>query len=213
MESWKRFHQALKQRNAALAQRYSKEYIQSWDKEFIQAGEQLAHFRKIYIDDLIVQAQAWIDLFLGKLPCSLSYFTGWETDQPLSSVLYRNLDKDIKYGYSTVGPHRFDLLIQSNSLHVSEVFSRGEQKRLICALYLAQGQLFKQQTGQACIYLLDDILSELDNYYQTKVLEVLAALNAQVFVTSLDEQSIKPLFSIPSHKRFHIIDGRILYSP
>ena len=210
MNHWHRFSQALKQRNAALFSKHSLEQIQSWNKEFVHMGEQLSALRSRYVDALIVYAQPWIERLVGKIAISLDYYSGWDTTQRLAIALNHSLGKDRKYGYTYVGPHRFDLLVQSNGFHVREVLSRGEKKRLICALYLAQGQLFKQLTGKSCIYLLDDILSELDHYYQHKVLDALQELDAQLFMTSLDKQSILSLCEVAGHKQFYIEEGKVV---
>jgi DNA replication and repair protein RecF len=209
IELWHRFHQALKQRNAALAQRQPAAYISSWDVELASTGEQLSQLRSDYIDQLMHVAKNWIIQLLGVLPVTLSYYAGWDIHQPFLSLLKDNLDKDLKYGYTSAGPHRFDLLLRSNGLPAEAVFSRGEQKRLICALYLAQGQIFKQRTKKGCLYLLDDILSELDALYQSKVLDALMMLDSQVVVTSLDINQVQPLFGATDCKRFHLVDGAV----
>ena len=45
---------------------------------------------------------------------------------------------------------------------VEDLLSRGQLKLLMCALRLAQGEYFTRQSGQQCLYLLDDFASELD---------------------------------------------------
>jgi DNA replication and repair protein RecF len=206
---WRRFHHVLKQRNIALAHKQSAQYIYAWDIELVTLGEALSQFRQGYVSQLIQEAQPWMTLLLDTVKVELQYEAGWPTQQSLASFLKTNIEKDIKYGYTTAGPHRFDIVVRSRALSAALILSRGEQKRLICALYLAQGKLFKQLTQKSCVYLLDDILSELDATYQSKVLDALMTLDAQLFITSLDSYRVQSLLSCSGCELFHIVEGKL----
>ncbi len=78
-------------------------------------------------------------------------------------MLATSLFRDLHLGYTQYGPHRADLLLRlENSVPAHDVLSQGQQKLLVYALHLAQGQLLKQQTQKQCLYLLDDLPAELD---------------------------------------------------
>ena len=209
LEKWQRFHHVLKQRNAALYQKQSPSSIYSWDIEFSSLGEELSQYRVEYVEKLIAYVEEWITLLVGKPSIQFHYYAGWNSTESLMASLKNNFDKDVRYGYTTQGPHRFDLRIQFRDLPVTGVFSRGEQKRLICALYLAQGKIFEEATQQGCLYLFDDILSELDEFYQSKVLDALLALDAQIFVTSLSASLVRPLLSANEANQFSVTDGAV----
>lgn len=49
--------------------------------------------------------------------------------------------------------------------------SQGQQRSAVLSLKLAEGALSEDYTGDTCVYLLDDILSELDRSRQEFILE------------------------------------------
>ena len=65
-------------------------------------------------------------------------------------------------GYTSSGAHKADLSIGIGKIKARDKLSRGQTKLLVYALKLAQGALFKKLTGKKCIYILDDLPSELD---------------------------------------------------
>jgi DNA replication and repair protein RecF len=111
--------------------------------------------------------------------------------------------------YTQFGPHRADLLIKLNGNPVHEVLSRGEQKLLTCALQLAQGILLKKITEKSCIYLFDDLFSELDPIKQNMLMKLLNNLEAQVFITTIDKTLIKELETSVLGKIFQVEKGEI----
>ncbi len=206
---WSRFHASLKQRNAALLQKQSEYQIQIWNNEIVKIGEMLSVLRADYIKQLTTMAHPLMKTLIDSRVICFHYDQGWPHHQSLFEALNYSLEKDRQYGYTRVGPHRFDLTMTIKNLFVNTVLSRGEQKRLICALYIAQGQIFKALTKKNCVYLFDDILSELDAHYQKKVLFLLSQLDAQIFVTVLDLALLNHLPTLCQETRFQVKNGII----
>jgi len=207
VDSWSRYNQLLKQRNAALIQKQPITQIALWHAEMARVGEYLFQVRDHYIQQLTQVAQYFIHRLVGAITIEFKHYRGWETQYSLLESLNHFVKKDFQYGYTSCGPHRCDLIIRVNGLEIEDTLSRGEQKRLILSLYLAQGQLLKQSTGKTCIYLIDDVLSELDAYYQLKVLEVLKELESQVFITVLDKKVVEQVHAISQSHIFHMSEG------
>jgi len=61
-----------------------------------------------------------------------------------------------------VGPHREDLAVAAGERPLPTFASRGEQRSAVLALKLAEGAWLRARTGEAPVFLLDDVLSELD---------------------------------------------------
>ena len=59
---------------------------------------------------------------------------------------------------------------------------------------LSQGQLLKEQTGKNCVYLIDDLSSELDSNSQQLLLSLIQKLDSQVFITNINKQLELPNF-------------------
>ena len=53
---------------------------------------------------------------------------------------------------------------------------------------LAQGLLLKHETGRSCIYLIDDLNSELDSNSQKILLDNLKQCSCQVFITNISRE-------------------------
>ena len=66
--------------------------------------------------------------------------------------------------------------------------SQGQVRTAALSLKLAQLQIFREESGEAPILLLDDVMSELDMNRRTRLLEEIGSL--QTFVTCTDESDL-----------------------
>ncbi|MDS8744589.1 DNA replication and repair protein RecF, partial [Streptococcus pneumoniae] len=90
-------------------------------------------------------------------------------EQKLQEVKKRELDR----GITLVGPHRDDLQFIVNGYDVQTYGSQGQQRTTALSLKLAEIELIKQEVGEAPVLLLDDVLSELDDYRQSHLLNTI----------------------------------------
>ncbi len=123
-------------------------------------------------------------------------------------------ESEVAAGYSVAGPHRDDISIRisgSESIdnysagggsgedddtihengfceaipHSAKYFgSRGQQRSAVLSLKLAEGEMLKKLTGEYPVFLLDDVLSELDSERRSFILSKLSG--RQVIVTCCD---------------------------
>jgi len=202
-----RYQRLLKQRNAALKQSLSKE-LMAWDHELALIGEQLAHYRQRYLDSLLpTLAEIQQKLLPGALPITTHYEAGWDTTVSLSQALATALRHDQRMGYTSKGPHRADLLMTLEGFPVGQVLSRGQQKLWIAALYLAQAEHLAMVHGKRCLYLLDDLTSELDRDNQQRLLRLLMAQGHQVFLTGVSAQGWQDIIPRDLCTMFHVEQG------
>ena len=206
---WQRVQRALKQRNAILKQDNNTKQIHIWDKELESAAVILHELRNKYITNLIPLTTELLKKLLNEKNLTLKYYPGWDTSKPLSTVLTEHLDRDLKFKYTTVGPQKADLHMQVNFLPAQDILSRGQQKLLIFALRLAQGLLLFQQTGKNCIYLIDDLASELDTQHRQYLLNILKNINAQAFITGINRADLEDLLHEQNTLLFHVKHGEI----
>ncbi len=108
--------------------------------------------------------------------------------------------------YTQYGPHRADLAITYQKMPVFHLLSRGQQKLLLFALKLAQGLVLRHVRDRCCIYLIDDLAAELDANKRALVADVLAELEAQVFVTGIEQQALTALSNRSESQCFHMND-------
>lgn len=203
--AWQRYQRALKQRNSLLKQQEVKpEFLLVWNKELVETGEQIDRFRTDYLNNFLKVFQEILPLLLPQ-EIKVSYQRGWAADFGLADALKRSFGSDLKMGYTGVGCHRADLQFLVDRVPAHEVLSRGQQKLLVIALSLAQGQLLLEQTQKSSIYLIDDFPSELDPANRMRVFELLQKLNSQVFITGIEESAFAAfLEKEPESGVFHV---------
>lgn len=206
---WQRFQRVLKQRNSALQQGVVAAQVMAWNKELIPYAEELAELRANYLQQLIPVVTKILTELIQLNDLTITYEQGWDKQSNLEEILAASFKRDSMQGYTQYGPQRADVIIKSNNMPVEDVLSRGEQKLLVCALKLAQGILLHQLTGKRCIYLLDDLAAELDSKHRQRIVEVLADLKAQVFITAVDAHTIGELLHQWPTKVFHVEHGAI----
>ena len=79
-------------------------------------------------------------------------------------------DRDIRYGTTSVGPHRDDIAFRINEIDIRKFGSQGQQRTAALALKMSEIRLIEQISGDKPILLLDDVLSELDSHRQNYLL-------------------------------------------
>ena len=207
---WREFQKILMQRNAALKARAPKEEMLAWNQALANAGNPLDASRRLYIDNFSPHFQKIVDFLLPGQHIHYDYLPGWDQELSLEACLRNQLTKEYQLGYTLHGPHRADLMLSVNDLPAQDVLSQGQQKLLSYALKLAQGFHLQLAAAKTPVYLIDDLPSELDSHKRLSVMKILADINAQVFITGIEEADIQTMLSLaPSAQMFHVKHGVI----
>jgi DNA replication and repair protein RecF len=116
-------------------------------------------------------------------------------------------DKEIERGSTLAGPHRDDLIFYVNDHDVQTYGSQGQQRTTALSLKLAEIDLIHNEIGEYPILLLDDVLSELDDFRQSHLLNTIQG-KVQTFVTTtsvegIDHQTLKEAAT------FHVQAGEL----
>jgi DNA replication and repair protein RecF len=98
-------------------------------------------------------------------------------------------DREIERGMTLAGPHRDDLLFFVNGKDVQTFGSQGQQRTTALSLKLAEIELIHSEIGEYPILLLDDVLSELDDFRQSHLLNTIQG-KVQTFVTTTSVEGI-----------------------
>ncbi|WP_458353734.1 DNA replication/repair protein RecF [Peribacillus frigoritolerans] len=103
--------------------------------------------------------------------------------------------REIERGVTLVGPHRDDLVFFVNDRDVQTYGSQGQQRTTALSLKLAEIELIHEEIGEYPILLLDDVLSELDDFRQSHLLNTIQG-KVQTFVTTpsvdgIDHQTLR----------------------
>ncbi|MCC3359340.1 DNA replication/repair protein RecF [Bacillus sp. REN16] len=97
--------------------------------------------------------------------------------------------REIERGVTLAGPHRDDLAFFVNGKDVQTFGSQGQQRTTALSLKLAEIELIQSEIGEYPILLLDDVLSELDDYRQSHLLNTIQG-KVQTFVTTTSVEGI-----------------------
>ncbi len=203
LDLWKQYHRVLRQRNSALRRKRSKQEIQAWDQPLVEKAELLHSIRDNYIKRLSPVLADYGNQLIGENP-KFDYQPGWNKDvsADYAHQLTESFDQDYDRGFTRFGPHRADIKIKISNKAVQTVFSRGQQKLLICAMTLAQLKLQPTES----ILLVDDLPAELDPQRRAILMNALKDSGAQVFVTATEPDLID-LSRWTEGKMFHVKHG------
>ena len=121
------------------------------------------------------------------------------------SSLKKSRSRDIFKKNTGVGPHRDDMIFLINGMEAS-FGSQGQHRSLVLSIKLAEIELMESITQESPILLLDDVMSELDNTRQLKLLETISH-NIQTFITTT---SLEHLQNLPDNLSiFTVNDGQV----
>ena len=84
------------------------------------------------------------------------------TEKEYLSLLTSNTEREIAVGSTLWGAHKDDIRIDLNGRSARDFSSQGQQRSLALAMKLAEGELCRRDIGEYPVFLLDDVLSELD---------------------------------------------------
>ncbi|MBM7541367.1 DNA replication/repair protein RecF [Amphibacillus cookii] len=119
----------------------------------------------------------------------------------------QNREKEIDRGSTLYGPHRDDLSFYINDRNVQTFGSQGQQRTTALSLKLAEIELIKSEVGEYPVLLLDDVLSELDQYRQSHLLHTIKG-KVQTFVSTTSISDIQHE-TINQAELFYVENGSI----
>jgi len=92
-------------------------------------------------------------------------------------------------GSTSFGIHREDITLTLKGREMKVFASQGQIRTAALSMKLAQLEVFRGETGEAPILLLDDVMSELDMTRRTRLLEEISGV--QTFITCTDESDLE----------------------
>src|SRR5699024_5197711 len=92
-------------------------------------------------------------------------------------------EKETERGTTLIGPHRDDLILYVNDRNVQIYGSQGQQRTTALSVKLAEIELIYNEIGEYPVLLRDDVLSELDDFRQSHLLNTIQGI-VQTFVST-----------------------------
>ncbi len=190
IQVWKTFKTALSQRNAALRQGQAERMCRLWDDRLVTSANQIDELRRQYLDKLNKHINHLSQQLFPQNRISLDYKPGWLGEASYEDCLTTQFAKDREKGFTQAGPHRADIRIRLDDKSAQTAISRGQQKKLVALLKLAQLELFANSSEKTCVLLYDDLPAELDADNRHKLMSILSTMNVQVFVSAIELSQI-----------------------
>ncbi len=210
------FVRALRARNAAL-RTAPPDVEASFREPLVRAAARLLVRRRSLLEELaprLALAFAQIsgpdapEALLAYRPAAGMHLLGSEGElaTSLAEILEARLSRDREKGYTSAGPHMDDLTLALGGRGARSYGSQGQQRALVLALKIAEIENLRAALGRPPLLLLDDVSSELDPAKNRYLLAYLAALSAQVFLTSTDRRLLEPAAG-PESRFFRVEKG------
>ena len=154
-------------------------------------------------------AQYYKELSGNREAVTMRYQSDLNSSTP-KEIFQRSQQQDLRFGYTTAGPHRDDMLFFIEGFPIKKVGSQGQQKSFLIALKLAQFQIIKQISGKLPILLLDDLFDKLDMTRVEYLLSLVAGETfGQIFITDSNKVRINQILARvdSTAKSFEVHDG------
>ena len=174
-----------------------KETLPVWDAQLSKEAAKIIRARNGFLAELSPIAQEK-HAFLtdGKEVLTMKTESGYSGDEEeISTFLFAdlkaNFEKDLRLGYTSIGPHRDDIKFMLNGTDVRLYGSQGQQRTVALSLKLAETETFYNRFGEYPILILDDVLSELDKKRQRKLIASVEKLQSVFTATNFDRTVFK----------------------
>ncbi|MBR2896371.1 MAG: DNA replication/repair protein RecF [Oscillospiraceae bacterium] len=204
-----RYERVIEQKNRVLRDRFEdpslKALLPDYNEQLCRCGAELIRARAEYLAAFNAAAEDFHAAFSGgRERLKLCYHTVSTVSEPTASVqeLYDRLREHLTAHWQNEldscqclsGPHRDDLEALVNDRPIKLYGSQGQLRTAAISLKLAEREVFRQQTGELPVLLLDDVLSELDLTRQDFVLNRLT--EGQVLITCCEPDRLTDVGSI-----------------
>ena len=208
-----RYNKILDQRNTLLKNRdvdLVLDTLPVWDEQLCKYAAVIVKKRAEFVEKLAPYAKEY-HAFLTDGGEELvikpdRVYEGEESEisKKLLTRLENNYEKDLRLGFTTVGPHRDDLEVTIGGVDAKAYASQGQTRTAALALKLSEVQIFKALSGESPILVLDDVMSELDLPRRKKLLKCISELQTVLTCTHTE----RVLYGTECNK-IRIENGRI----
>jgi DNA replication and repair protein RecF len=200
------YHRLLKHRNALLRELGAgtarpPALLQAYDERLAAAGAVVVLERRRLLGALQERfARAFEAIGRMGVSAALGYECAPEVaaaadagavTQALLAGLERRRDRDVRRGFTSVGPHVDDLGIELDGRPARAHASQGQIRTLMLALKTSEITHVLEATGDPPVLLLDDVSSELDAERNRALFEFLAQVGCQTLITTTDPAHVR----------------------
>jgi len=196
----------LEQKSRILRDRYENpallDVLPEYGQRMARFGAVLIAYRARYLEKLAGLTAGFHSEFSGgRESLELRYQTVSTVTDPsapagtLEEQLLAHLESharaELESGQCLSGPHRDDFDVLLGGMSLRSFGSQGQTRTAAVSLKLAEREIFRGDTGEEPVLLLDDVLSELDAGRQDFILNKI--MSGQVFITCCEKDRLTAL--------------------
>lgn len=196
LQALNEYKRALKQRNALLRNHdfVPADMLFAWNVQLTGPAIIIRTKRQEFIAYLQTKLPSLYEAIAGKShELTISYQPNpdnvFANETELLTQLEQNIQKDSMAGFTTLGPHRDDLLVMFDGHPIDARASRGEHRSVVLALKLAELEYQNEFARSRPLFMLDDVFSELDTYRRGFLLDAIG--DYQTIVTTTEADTVK----------------------
>ena len=200
------YQKTLDERNTYLknTENYNYDLLDIYDEKLVEYGCEIFKYRNEFIEKIKNKIKDIHKNITNDIEdIEIKYTSNCEDKNEYLKLLKERRKLDFVKGYTTKGVHRDDFQIFLNELPVDVYGSQGQHRTAVLSLKLAELQVIYDEIGENPILLLDDFMSELDEFRRTNFLENIK--DTQVIITCTDKLELKE----NDVKMFNIKNGEI----
>lgn len=176
--SLNRYQSFLKERNVLLkSERVDPSLLDTLDEEMaVEEVLILSERRKLVSVIDSCMPDLYRELSDDTVDVHVKYRSCTEETENLKEVILNmhreSREDDLERRVTTKGIHHDDLIFMMNDRNLITVASQGQKRMTMLAFKMALLRYIQKETGKAPVLLLDDVLSELDEKRQRRLLEM-----------------------------------------
>jgi DNA replication and repair protein RecF len=180
-----------------------------WDDNIIKYGIGIIKKRSALLNELKAEFKRHMGNFFKGGIVDIFYIFSWEREEKQNnslnvpglstgaegdfkeedlreifySKLKENIERDLQYKTTTIGPHRDDFVILLDGRNIRFYGSQGQQRAASISLKLCELRILRKKINRDPVLLLDDVFSEFD-IERKKLLVKAIGERFQTFVTA-----------------------------
>ncbi len=182
-----RYEKVLKERNDLLkSDKIDQTLLDVTTELLVKLSGSIISYRQMYvkdINDILNKITRALTGEKGKFELKYYPFVPYDADyqENAKKAFKRAEESDFKHKQTSIGIHREDISISLNGRDIATFGSQGENRIAALALKLSPYFLIEDRDKKPII-VLDDVMSELDNANQERLIKFLRKFD-QVFIT------------------------------
>lgn len=207
------YRRAVVQRNALLKEAartgapLDRGMFDAWTESLVSAGAMLYLYRTALLGRLAPHVARIYSELAGGETAGLAYASAYmepagdaaekpapsrgDVEDRLRARLGEVFADEARRCQTLAGPHLDDVEFEIGGLPARSFGSQGQQRTLVLAIKLAQVELVREMQGQYPVFLLDDVMSELDSKRRGRLFDLVQG-GMQTIVTTTNLEYFRP---------------------